>query len=127
MPPSPTFNFRLATVEDIPAMSSIRLAVRENILRDPSKVSLQMYHDYLTRDDCAWVCEQHQKIIGFSYAAIADYSIWALFVDPALESLGAGKKRLDLACEWLFAQDAHQIQLSTTKGTRADRFYLAQG
>lgn len=108
-------------------MSSIRLAVRENILRDPSKVTMQMYRDYLERDGCAWVCELQQKIIGFSYAAVADHSIWALFVDPAHEGLGAGKKLLGLACDWLFAQGAEQIQLSTSKDSRADYFYQAQG
>lgn len=108
-------------------MSSIRLAVRENILRDPSKVTMQMYRDYLDRDGCAWVCERGQKIVGFSYAAVADHSIWALFVDPEHEGFGAGKKLLSLACDWLFAQGAEQIQLSTSKNSRADYFYQAQG
>lgn len=39
--------FRPATVADIPAMSRIRLAVTENVLSDPSRVTEQMYRDYL--------------------------------------------------------------------------------
>ena len=79
-------------------MSEIRLLVTENVLRDPNKVTLQMYHDYLERDGRAWVAEIDHKLIGFSYAAHHDNSIWALFVDPEYEGLGAGK-----ACDYLFA------------------------
>ncbi|HEX9174101.1 MAG TPA: hypothetical protein VF861_15735 [Telluria sp.] len=33
------FNLRQATAADIPAMSSIRLSVRENILSDPALIT----------------------------------------------------------------------------------------
>ena len=39
--------FRQACLEDIPAMSKIRLAVTENALSDPSRITQQMYEDYL--------------------------------------------------------------------------------
>lgn len=108
-------------------MSEIRLMVTENVLRDPSKITLQMYHDYLERDGRAWVAEIDRKLIGFSYAAHHDNSIWALFVDPEYEGLGAGKKLLKLACDYLSARGASSVRLSTTVNTRADRFYQAQG
>ncbi|WP_230404635.1 MULTISPECIES: GNAT family N-acetyltransferase [Undibacterium] len=123
----PQLQYRLAIDADIPAMSVIRRSVRENILRDPSKVTIEMYHDYLHHAGRAWVCEYQGKIIGFSYAALADHSIWALFVSPEHEGLGAGKRLLKFACEWLFSQGAKQVQLSTAAGTRADRFYANQG
>ncbi|MGL4905900.1 MAG: GNAT family N-acetyltransferase [Plesiomonas sp.] len=112
---------------DIPVMSAIRLAVKENTLSDPSIITYQMYEEYLHQHGKAWVCEIGQKIIGFSYAASEDHSIWALFVHPNNEGIGAGKQLLRLATEWLFAQGAKTVTLSTTVNTRADRFYTAQG
>lgn len=126
MSPISTLQFRRATEADIPAMSAIRLSVRENVLSDPSRVTLAMYRDYLEQDGRGWVCEDQDQIIGFAYAARKDHSIWALFVAPEHEAKGAGKQLLKLACEWLFSQGALQIQLDTKAGTRADRFYATQ-
>lgn len=122
-----TLEFRRATIADIPAMTAIRLAVRENALSDPGRITRQMYEDYLERLGRGWVCEQDGTIIGFSYAAREDHSIWALFVDPAHEGLGAGKHLLQLATDWLFACGARSVRLATAADTRADRFYQAQG
>lgn len=124
--PTP-LSFRAATPADTPAMSTIRLAVTENALSNPARITAQMYLDYLDTLGHGWVCEQGGRIIGFSYAARADGSIWALFVDPASEGLGAGKQLLRLATDWLFAQGHETVQLGTAANTRADRFYLAQG
>jgi len=122
-----TLEFRRATPADIPAMSAIRLAVRENVLSNPARITQHMYEDYLERIGRGWVCERAGVVIGFSYAASQDNSIWALFVEPGHEGLGAGKQLLKLACDWLFAQGAPAVTLSTAANTRADRFYLAQG
>jgi GNAT superfamily N-acetyltransferase len=122
-----TLEFRRAASADIPAMSAIRLAVRENALSDPGRITRQMYEDYLDRLGRGWVCVQDGTVIGFSYAARDDNSIWALFVDPAHEGLGAGRRLLQLATDWLFAGGATKVMLSTAAHTRADRFYLAQG
>lgn len=119
--------FRTATNADIPAMSKIRLSVRENVLSNPAFVTQKMYEDYLELLGRGWVCELDGRIIGFSYAAILDHSIWALFVDPDFEGLGAGKKLLHLATHWLFETGATSINLGTSVNSRAERFYLAQG
>ncbi len=118
---------RRATEADIPAMSRIRLAVTENALSNPARITGQMYLDYLDRLGRGWVAELDGVVIGFSYAARADASIWALFVDPAHEGLGAGKRLLRLAVEWLFEIGNDEVQLGTQAHTRADRFYAAQG
>lgn len=119
--------YRTATNADIFAMSKIRLSVRENVLSNPAFVTQKMYEDYLELLGRGWVCELDGRIIGFSYAAIKDYSIWALFVDPDFEGLGAGKELLRLATQWLFEKGATSIQLGTSVNSRAERFYLAQG
>ncbi|NLR74405.1 GNAT family N-acetyltransferase [Leeia sp. IMCC25680] len=108
-------------------MSRIRLSVTENVLSRPDRITHDMYVDHLERLGRSWVCEQSQHIIGFASACVTDHSIWALFVHPTQEGQGAGQHLLALACDWLFTQGAPVIRLSTTPGTRADRFYQAQG
>ncbi|MBC3872068.1 GNAT family N-acetyltransferase [Undibacterium sp. LX15W] len=108
-------------------MSKIRLSVRENVLSNPALVTQKMYEDYLELSGRGWVCELDGNIIGFSYAASADHSIWALFVDPNFEGLGAGKELLRLSSQWLFENGATSVKLGTSVNSRAERFYLAQG
>lgn len=120
-------HYRIATLADIPAMMDIRLAVKENVLSNPARVPYQMYVDYLDYLGRGWVCERAGQIIAFSYAAKADSSIWALFVQPECEGLGAGKTLLTLATDWLFSLGNDSVSLGTTVDTRADRFYARQG
>ena len=126
-----SLTFRSARLADIPALMVIRLAVTENVLSNPARVTPQMCADYLDRLGRGWVCEQEgaqgREIIGFSYAAQADGSIWALFVRPGSEGLGAGRELLRLASAWLFSQGHGAVTLSTEAHTRADAFYAAQG
>ncbi len=120
-------SFRRACSADIPAMSAIRLSVTENVLSDPSRVTLQMYEDYLDKAGRGWVAEVDGAVAAFSYADRDEASIWALFVSPQHEGLGLGKALLDLAVTWLFSLGHARVTLGTTPGTRADRFYAAQG
>ena len=118
--------FRRAVEDDIPTLMRIRLSVNENRLSDPSRVTHAMCSDHLDRLGRGWVAELEGEIVGFSYAA-RDGSIWALFVDPSREGLGAGKRLLRLAVDWLFEIGFDEIRLGTAAHTRADRFYAAQG
>ncbi|WP_342399174.1 GNAT family N-acetyltransferase [Paucibacter sediminis] len=120
-------SFRPATLADIPAMSAIRIAVQENRLSNPARITRQMYEDYLHRLGRGWVCESDGDVIAFSYAAAEDASIWALFTEPGREGLGAGKQLLRLAVGWLFGLGHARVLLGTGANTRADRFYAAQG
>lgn len=119
--------FRTATRADIPAMAQIRLAVKENALSNPARITPQMYEDYLELLGRGWICESAGEIIGFSYAAKQDASIWALFVRPECEGQGAGKGLLKTAVEWLFSLGHQRVTLGTAANTRADRFYARQG
>lgn len=119
--------FRRAEPADIAAMSRIRLSVSENVLSDPARVTLQMYEDYLGRCGRGWVADVEGTIGAFAYADKLDGSIWALFVDPAFEGRGLAKHLLQLAVDWLFALGFAEITLTTTPGTRADRFYARHG
>ena len=119
--------YRQAVKEDIKQMSDIRLAVTENILSDPSKITMAMYEDYLERLGRGWVCEIDNVIVGFVFAAKEDNSIWALFIKKQYEGSGIGKTLLQQAVSWLFNQGAEKIVLSTEANTRADLFYGYQG
>lgn len=118
---------RRATSADIPAMSQIRLAVRENVLSDPGRITVQMYQDYLEKLGRGWVAELNGTIVAFCYADREHASIWALFVQPGFEGNGFAKRLLKLAVDWLFELGHQSVELDTTPDTRADRFYVRQG
>jgi GNAT superfamily N-acetyltransferase len=120
-------SFRQANSSDIPAMSAIRLAVRENVLSDPSRITPQMYQDYLGLLGRGWVAEIDGLVVGFSYADKTNSSIWGLFISPEHEGQGLARQLLEMATAWLFEQGHTHIRLSTGSGTRADRFYASQG
>ncbi|MFZ6647043.1 GNAT family N-acetyltransferase [Undibacterium sp. TJN25] len=119
--------FRQAVEADVPVIMQIRLAVKENVLSNPARVTVQMCVDYLDVLGRGWVAEMDGRIVGFSYAAKEDSSIWALFVLPEYEGRGAGKRLLELAAAWLFSLGNDKVSLGTQAHTRADAFYLAQG
>ena len=108
-------------------MSKIRLAVSENVLSDPSRITVKMYEDYLELLGRGWVAEVDGVIAGFSYANKVNSSIWALFIAPEYEGQGLAKELLAMATGWLFEQGHEFVRLSTGIETRADRFYAAQG
>jgi GNAT superfamily N-acetyltransferase len=119
--------FREAKVEDIPALSEIRLSVRENVLSDPGKVTPEMYAAYLGASGKGWLCEVGGEAVGFAVASLKDASIWALFVRPGYEGRGIGTRLLKLATGWLFDMGASSVSLSTGADTRADRVYESLG
>ncbi len=119
--------FREAKIEDIPALSEIRLSVTENVLSDPRKVTPEICADYLSVSGKGWLCEIDQEVVGFSVASLPDASIWALFVKPGYEGRGIGTRLLKLATGWLFSMGVSTIRLSTDPNTRADRMYESQG
>ena len=119
--------FREATVEDIPALSEVRLSVRENVLSDPLKATDESYAAYLTGSGKGWLCVADGRVVGFSVASRSDAFIWALFVKPGYEGRGIGTRLLELATGWLFDMGASSISLSTDANTRADRMYESLG
>ncbi|MES2351140.1 MAG: GNAT family N-acetyltransferase [Pseudomonadota bacterium] len=127
MTQSKLVNFRRANSLDIPAMSTIRLAVGENVLSDPGRITVQMYEDYLELLGRGWVAEVDGSVAGFCYANKTNASIWALFIAPEYEGRGLAKQLLNMAVEWLFEQGQEFVRLSTGAGTRADSFYALQG
>ena len=119
--------FRIATLHDIGGMSIVRIAVNENQLSDPSKVTQEDYRRMLTECGRGWVCETDGQIVGFSIVDLVEKNVWALFLLPEFEKQGIGKKLHDLMVEWAFAQGTGQLWLGTSPGTRAEGFYRKMG
>lgn len=119
--------YREAQVADIPQYMAVRLAVRENQLSSPDRVTEQDNIDYLTRRGKGWVCEAGGQIVGFAIADLQDHSVWALFVHPDYERQGIGRQLQTLMLGWYFDQTQHPVWLSTSPGTRAEAFYRRSG
>jgi GNAT superfamily N-acetyltransferase len=118
---------RPATPLDIPAMHRIRLAVRENRLSDPTRVTPADYVRYVEETGASWVAELEGAMAGFGIADRPSRSLWALFVDPGFEGCGVGRALLQRLTGVLFECGREPINPSTAPGTRAARFYLAAG
>lgn len=121
-------HYRQAVLADIPELTRVRLAVRENVLRTPGLVTDAAYQDYLTRRGRGWLAETAAgQVAGFAIADLRDHSIWALFVHPDFARQGVGKQLHRLMLDWYFAQTQQPVWLSTAPGTRAEEFYRRQG
>ncbi len=118
---------RVAVEADIPDMHRVRMGVRENVLRDPSAVRLEHYRELLAWDGHGWVVELAGRIVGFAVVDLGRENVWALFVDPAYEGHGIGRRLHDAMLDWAFDSGATRLWLSTDPNTRAERFYVAAG
>jgi len=117
---------RRARREDLSRISEIRLAVRENRLLDPGSITEAEVTWFLDNPGF-WVWEEHGVVLGFSAADPRNGSVWALFVDPAQEGRGIGRALFATACDVLRVAGHDSATLNTSEGTRAARFYHAQG
>lgn len=123
----PTLQYREATPADITGMQTVRNAVKENVLSNPSLVTDDDCLDYISRRGKGWVCEADGHLAGFAIADLQDHNIWALFLHPQWEKMGIGKTLHDRMLHWYFSQTTHTVWLSTAPGTRAEGFYRKQG
>jgi GNAT superfamily N-acetyltransferase len=125
------FILREAGVVDMPGISRVRFAVRENVLTPEQLASRGITNESvaasLLTHRKGWLAEHGGEIVAFSMADRADPSIFALFVLPDYEGRGLGSRLLQLALDWLEQQGADRIWLATGPGTRAQRFYERRG
>ena len=107
-------------------MQRVRLAVRENALSDPGRVTEADYRAALQDTGRTWVVESDGEIAAFATGYL-DGSIWALFVHPDHEGRGYGKALHSTMVEWLWSLGHAGLRLTTDPATRAERFYVSQG
>lgn len=117
---------RQARREDIPGMHRVRRAVRENKLTSDA-IREEHYVPEIEITGRGWVVTDADEVVAFAVGNRDTGSVWALFVDPAHEGKGHGRRLHDVMVEWLFAEGVERIWLSTDPGTRAQRFYEAAG
>jgi len=117
---------RNATDADIPRIVEIRAAVRENRLRDPSRVTLADIQWFIANPGI-FVWQEDGRIVGFAAADPRNGNIWALFMDQAYEGRGFARHLFRRACEVLENAGCQRMWLTTTPGTRAEKFYRKAG
>ena len=120
-------NFREAKISDIKGLYAVRISVKENKLPDPGFITEKEYEKYLTYHGKGWLCEEGEEVVGFAIVGLAQRNIWALFVHPAHEGKGIGKKLHDMMLEWYFDQTNQTVWLGTGPNTRAEDFYRKAG
>jgi quercetin dioxygenase-like cupin family protein len=81
----------------------------------------------IERTGRGWVVECDGAVVAFAIGNAQTGNIWALFVDPAHEGRGHGRRLFDTMVAWLWSQDRDRLWLSTAPGTRAQRFYERAG
>jgi GNAT superfamily N-acetyltransferase len=118
---------REAEISDIATMHEIRVRVRENVLSDPTLITHNDYKTFMTEKGRGWVCEEKGTLLGFAVIDLHANNIWALFVDPESEGKGVGKMLHDHMLDWYFSQCKNTLWLSTSPGTRAEKFYRLAG
>ncbi len=117
---------RRAERRDIPAMQRVRLSVRENKLTS-TVITEDDYISAIEKTGRGWVIETDGTVVAFAVGNAVTGNIWALFVDPEHEGRGHGRRLHDEMTAWLFSSGLARLWLSTSPGTRAQRFYEAAG
>jgi GNAT superfamily N-acetyltransferase len=121
------FTLRHAVRADVPGIQRVRHAVRENMLTS-GVITDGDVADYLERFGRGWVVvDEANEVLGFAIGDARDGNIWALFMDPAHEGRGHGRRLHDEMVAWLFSTGLTRLWLATEPDTRAQRFYEQAG
>ena len=118
---------REASLVDIPATFGIRTASRENAMTEEalreSGITPESVATLLQTSGKCWVADADDRLVGFCIANCGSKSIWALFILPAYEGRGIGRRLLEIAVDWLWQNGVEEIWLTTETKTRAEGFY----
>jgi GNAT superfamily N-acetyltransferase len=107
-------------------MQRVRLAVRENRLSNPNRITEADYIAALEELGRTWVVEADAEIAAFATGYKAG-SIWALFVHPDHEGRGYAEALHCTLVNWLWSLGHTRLWLTTSPGTRAESFYISRG
>ena len=117
---------RQAVRADVVGIQRVRHAVKENRLTS-RVIGDDEVLDAIERTGRGWVVEAGSQVVAFAVGNGETGNIWALFVDPAHEGQGHGRRLHDEMLRWLWQRGLQRLHLSTEAGTRAVRFYQAAG
>ncbi|CAM3145235.1 MULTISPECIES: GNAT family N-acetyltransferase [Pseudomonas] len=123
---------RLATLADIDTVFAIRTAVRQNHLSHEQLADLgitpQVLADSIREAPCIWVAQVNGVLAAFSMVDLAEGEVFAMFVLPAYEGRGLGRRLMAVAEAALF--ERHDSVFLVTDGRdeiRANGFYQRLG
>ncbi len=123
---------RLATLADIDTVFAIRTAVRQNHLSHEQLADLgitpQVLADSIREAPCIWVAQVNGVLAAFSMVDLAEGEVFAMFVLPAYEGRGLGRRLMAVAEAALF--ERHDGVFLVTDGRdeiRANGFYQRLG
>jgi GNAT superfamily N-acetyltransferase len=123
--------YREATGADMPGITRVRTSVIENAMTraqlEARGITEQATAASFLADSKGWVALRAAEIVGFSIADRASGSIFALFVLPEHERCGIGSRLHGLALDWLWANGAKRVWLTTDPASKAARFYERRG
>ncbi len=117
---------RQAVRADVAGIQRVRHAVKENRLTS-RVIGDNEVVDAIESAGRGWVVEVGSQVVAFAIGNAETGNIWALFVDPAFEGQGHGRRLHDEMLAWLWSRGLQRLHLSTEAGTRAERFYVAAG
>jgi GNAT superfamily N-acetyltransferase len=117
---------RQATRADVPGIQRVRHSVLENRLVSAT-IPDDAVVDAMENTGRGWVVEVDGQVVAFAIGNAVTGNIWALFVDPAHEGMGYGRRLHDEMIAWLWSRGLERLWLSTDPNTRAQRFYEAAG
>lgn len=108
-------------------MHDIRKAVNENTLSDDNALGHGEYVPFLGLHGETWIGAFDGVMAGFGAIDRRNASVWALFVSPQFEAQGIGKTLLAKLVDRAKFLGLAGLHLTTTAGTRAEKFYIRQG
>lgn len=111
---------------DVPGIQRVRHVVKENRLTS-RVIGDNEVVDAIERTGRGWVVEVGSQVVAFAIGNGETGNIWALFVDPAHEGQGHGRRLHDETLRWLWQRGLQRLYLSTEAGTRAEQFYQVAG
>ncbi|AVX37708.1 TPA: GNAT family N-acetyltransferase [Yersinia enterocolitica] len=125
-----TINIRPAQASDVESIFTVRTSVTENHLSREEMLVMGISEttvcNMIEENLCAWVATDDDEVVGFSMILREKGSLFGLFVLPAYEGRGIGRRLTKIAEQELFKQ--HKVAwLETDKNSRAAKFYMQLG
>ncbi len=128
-----TVLLREARATDVDRVFKIRTSVRENHLSMDELAALgitpQSLPAMLEHPGRGWVAEVLGEVVVFAMADAEEATVFAMFVAPGHENRGLGRRLMQAAEQWLFAQGVETVWLLTDsdRAVRANGFYRHLG
>ena len=117
---------RQATIADMSGIWDVRYAVTENTLTR-GRLSDEDVRREIEDTGRGWVIDDDGQIKAFAIGNAQSGNIWALFVLPEAQGMGYGHRLHKVMIDWLRAQNAPTLWLTTGAHTRACGFYERRG